>query len=115
MSSIRRNWIFYLMTLFLLALCCAAVVYSQEKPEYGPQVVFVVTQNLKDGAMRIVPKTQVIFRVIPMMETHPAPLPDGTNMICRTHDVHATNGIFLGLKCGADEYIVQAVGINPEK
>jgi hypothetical protein len=110
----KRTLILAATTILLLVLCSAVVIYSQEKPDYGPQAVFVVTQ-VEPGKMRVVPKAQIIFRIVPMPETHPAPLSAGTNMICRSHDVHATNGTFLGLKCGADEYIVEAVGITPEK
>lgn len=114
---IRRNWLFFLAVLICLLICCAAVVYSQEKIEYGPQAVFVVDKALGNSTFRIVPRKALItFRISPSPETHPAPLPEGTNMLCRTHDVHATNGAtYLGLRCGLDEYIVEAVGVNPEK
>jgi hypothetical protein len=111
----KRTLILATLTLILLALCSAAVIYSQEKPDYSPQVVFVVYKS-ENGLMQIIPKTQVWFRVGPVSsESHPAPLPDGTNMLCRYYTLHANSATYMAIKCGADDYLVRTVGINPEK
>ena len=103
--------------LFAAVFLFSGILYAQETPkvEYGPQIVLVVHKSA-NGVMQVVPTTQVWFRIGPISpESRPAPLPEGTNMLCHAHDLHATNGMFLAMKCGMDDYLVQAVGINPEK
>src|SRR6266403_2850367 len=98
-------------------LLFSGILYAQETPKiaYGPQIVLVVHKSA-NGVMEVVPATKVWFRIGPISpETHPAPLPDGTNMLCHAYDLHSGNGTYLALKCGMDDYLVQAVGINPEK
>lgn len=90
-------------------------IYSQESSpiEYGPQVVLRVDHSA-GGKMWVVPQANVWFRIGPITsEQHPAPLPDGTNMLCRAYDLKATNGTFLAVRCGFDSYIVQSVGMKP--
>ena len=86
---------------------------SQEPPVMGPQVVLKVDHS-EHGTMLVVPQGKVWFRIGPVTsDQHPAPLPDGTNMLCRPYDFKATNGTFLAVRCGFDVYLVQSVGIRP--
>jgi hypothetical protein len=104
-----------LVGLSALALC-GVVVKSQEPPiEYGPQVVLKVDHSA-GGKMWVVPQAKVWFRIGPVMaDSHPAPLSDGTLMLCRPYDLKATNGTFLAVRCGFDSYIVQSVGMRSDK
>jgi hypothetical protein len=96
----------------LLTLCTLST-RSQETIEYGPQVVLQVNKS-ENGTMMVVPQAKVWFRIGPRtLAEHPAPLPDGTLMLCRAYDLKATNGTFIGLRCGLDTYVVRSVGMQP--
>jgi hypothetical protein len=113
----KRTLILAAATIILLVLCSAAVIYSQDKkPDLGPQVVLQAYRS-ELGHVRVVPQSTVIFNLIPSHpESAPAPVPDGTFMICHQYTVHDVNNIVhIAFKCGADEYLLQGIGIKPEK
>lgn len=100
--------------LLLLGVFATALRGSVKPEEFGPQVVFVMDHSIDDRRY-VVPKATVFFSIVPMEGTHPAPLNHGDYLLCRSHDIHTDKGTFIAFRCGQDDYIVQTVGMKPEK
>jgi hypothetical protein len=113
-SSTNKRRLFWVIALGWLLLCSAAVIYSQVKPENGPQVVLAIDHSA-DGRVWVVPKTQVWFVFRPATGTNPAPLARGDYMVCRQYDLHDETGYHVAFRCGADTYVLQGLGIKSEK
>ena len=95
-----------------LTIACSTLKGSVDSIEYGPQVVLNVDHSA-NGQIWVVPQGKVWFRIAPLTpEQHLAPLPNGTNMLCREFAFNAPEGVHIGLKCGVDTYLMQAVGLK---
>ena len=81
--------------------------------DYGPQVVLKVDHS-ENGTMLVVPQAKVWFRIgATSSDIHPAPLPDGTLMLCKAFTFRSTEGAHIGLQCGLDTYLIRNVGMKP--
>jgi hypothetical protein len=102
------------IALLTLGLFLAAAALAQEKVQESPQFVLRVS-GTEDGRMYVVSDSSTIFFSV-KSSSPTAPLTKGDFLICHVHDFKDSAGVtHVSFKCGADEYIVQTVGIRSKE
>lgn len=101
-------WIL-LMLIFLFSI---SPVRGEEK---FPQIVLKVTRAV-NGRIYAVPRAVVEIGLEPAVPTdHYAPLPPGTNMICRMQPKNFEGHPAIQWNCGSDQYLMTAIGFVPKE